>query len=323
MTNNALVSIIVPVYGTEAYLPACIESLCKQTYPHIEIILVDDQSPDSCPEICDRYAAMDPRIKVIHQKNNGVSGARNAGIDAATGEYFCFVDSDDILYPEAVELLLQDAFDYDADVVSAVKRSVDADGSSQNTRDDGALTVYREDEPLLLSLAGDRNTNSACAKLFKTSFVQGLRYEEGKNIHEDGFFLFRCYLRKPLLIQHNVPVYQYNTREGSGSRQSFSEKYLAMLYFCDRKKELIAENYPQYTEQAANMEVRTNLLFLMVLCRPSDKKYKEVQRKCIQTVRRLREYHKPVNSTLKKLEKIVTFGLFPLYKMAFRMKFYK
>ena len=97
ITNNALVSIIVPVYGTEDYLPDCIESLQKQTYPHVEIILVDDQSPDGCPAICDAYAQKDPRIRVIHQKNTGVSGARNAGLDAATGDFVAFVDSDDEL----------------------------------------------------------------------------------------------------------------------------------------------------------------------------------------------------------------------------------
>ena len=106
--TNALVSIIVPVYGTENYLSNCVESLLKQTYPQIEIVLVDDQSPDSCPAICDAYAQKDERVRVIHQKNKGVSGARNTGIDAATGEYFCFVDSDDTLEANAIEILLND-----------------------------------------------------------------------------------------------------------------------------------------------------------------------------------------------------------------------
>ena len=92
--NDTLVSIIVPVYGTEAYLPACINSIREQSHRNIQIILVDDQSPDRCPEICDQYAREDPRILVIHQKNKGVSGARNTGIDAATGECLMFVDSE-------------------------------------------------------------------------------------------------------------------------------------------------------------------------------------------------------------------------------------
>lgn len=90
-----LISIIVPVYKVEKYLRRCIQSIICQTYSNIEIILVDDGSPDRCPEICDEYASKDERIKVIHQENKGVSAARNAGLDAAKGEYVAFVDSDD------------------------------------------------------------------------------------------------------------------------------------------------------------------------------------------------------------------------------------
>ena len=91
--QTALVSIIVPIYGTEAYLPACLDSICKQSYSNLQIILVDDESPDGCPEICEAYAQKDSRIIVIHQKNKGVSGARNTGLRQATGEYITFVGS--------------------------------------------------------------------------------------------------------------------------------------------------------------------------------------------------------------------------------------
>lgn len=316
-----LVSIIVPVYGAEDYLSACIESLCNQTYPHLEVILVDDQSPDQCPAICDAYAKKDQRIRVIHQMNKGVSGARNAGLAAASGDYYLFVDSDDELYPHAVELLLKDMEEHGADIVSGVKISVDKNGHAQKAHDDGSLTVYRDDEPLLLSLAGNRDTNSACAKLYRASFIRGILFEEGRNIHEDGFFLFQCYLRKPVLVQHNVAVYRYNNREDSGSHQKFSDKYLSMLYFCERKKELIAESCPQYTEQAYNMEARTHLQFLQVLCRTSDKKYREVQKQSVRTVRKLYSYYQPINQHQKKLARIVRWRMFPAYKRLIRMKY--
>lgn len=321
--NHALVSIIVPVYGTEDYLPTCIESLQKQTYPHLEIILVDDQSPDNCPDICDAYAEKDARIKVIHQKNKGVSGARNTGMDAATGEFITFVDSDDELYPQAIELLLRDAMDYHADVVSARKKTGQSGQAAQNSSETDAPTIFRDEESMLLSLAGDRNTYSACAKLFKASFLQDVRFEEGKNIHEDGFFLFQCYIKKPILVQHDVYIYQYNTREGSGSRENFSDKYLSMLYFCEKKKEIISKHYSQYIKQAYDMEVRTNLQLLQVLCRTSDKKYRKLQKQCIKTVRRLHKYHHPVNGHLKMLGRMVVCGLYPLYKKAVRIKYYR
>lgn len=321
-TSDALVSIIVPVYGTEDYLPACIDSLCGQSYPNLQIILVDDQSPDRCPEICDQYAKIDPRVLVIHQKNKGVSGARNMGLQHAKGQYITFVDSDDLLYPDAVETLLRDARDYGADIVSATKRVGNGKGQFP-AGEGGTCTVYHGEKPLMLSLEGDRNTNSACAKLFRAAMVQDIRFTEGQNINEDGFFLFQCFLKEPILVQRNVPVYQYNTRPDSSSRQAFSDKYLSMLYFCDRKKKLIAEYYPRYIKQTHNMEVRTNLQVLDLLCKTTEKKYKPLQRECVKTVRRLCAYHKPINKHHRMLSWITTLGLYPVYKRLVRFKYYR
>lgn len=324
MTNNdTLVSIIVPVYGTEAYLPACIESIRNQSYQNLQIILVDDQSPDGCPEICDQYAWKDSRVLVIHQENKGVSGARNTGLDLASGEYILFVDSDDMLYPDAVEILLRDSREFGADIVSATKRVMNESGHHSGAGEDGTCMVYHGERPLLLSLEGDQNTNSACAKLFAATMVQDIRFVEGKNINEDGFFLFQCFLKKPVLVQRNVPVYQYNIRSGSGSRETFSDKYLSILYFCNRKKELVAAYYPQYMEQTQNMEVRTNLQLLDVLCRTVEKKYIDLQQRCINTVRKLYSCHRPINGHHKKLAWIVAHGLYPLYKWRVRLKYYR
>lgn len=321
INSTALVSIIVPVYGTEKYLAACIESLCKQTYSNIEIILVDDQSPDSCPEICDRFAEKDLRITVIHQHNTGVSGARNTGIRQAKGDYYMFVDSDDTLCHDAVEVLLRDANLYNADIVSAAVRTIRCDGSAVDAHDD-SYTFFQNDDALICSLLGTQDTISACAKLFRSSFIRDIVFEEGKNMNEDGFFVFQAFLRKPVLVYHNVVVYVCQHREDSGSRKAFSDSFLSMLYFCERKKELIAAHYPQYTEQAHNMEVRTHLQFLDVLCRTTEKKYKKLQKQSIQTVQKLYQYHKPVNDHHRMLAWIVKHGLYPLYKWAVRMKYY-
>lgn len=309
---NVLVSIIVPVYGTETYLSACIESLCNQTYQNIQIILVDDQSPDRCPEICDEYAKKDFRITVIHQKNKGVSGARNTGLQNATGDYVMFVDSDDELYVEAVSILLKDSLAYEADIVWAPKNY-----------EDGEYAVFQGYHALLLSLNLEHNINAVWSKLFKKNFIEGLYFEEGKNINEDGFFMFQCYMRKPLLVRHNVSVYQYNVRPVSCSRQKFSDKYLSMLYFCDKKKELIANHYPQYINKTRNMEMLTNLQLLDLLCSSTDKKYKELEKQCIAKVRELRPGHKPFNKHCAELAWIVAFGLYPLYKKAIRFKYYR
>ena len=321
--KNTLVSIIVPVYGTEAYLPACIDSICKQSYTNLQIILVDDQSPDRCPQICDAYAETDERILVIHQENKGVSGARNTGMSYAVGDYFMFVDSDDELYPEAVEILLDDILFYSADMVSAVKSLASADGRILNIYEDYSLNIYSNLDMLKFSLEGEYQTYSACAKMFKNKTFRDVRFIEGKNINEDGFFLFQCYMLKSTVVQHNIAVYQYNIREGSSSRQIFSDKYLSMLYFCDRKKEIISAQFPQYNEHAYNMEARTNLQLLDILCSTVDKKHKQLQEMCIKRVRELYKYHKPINEHHKKLAWVVKYGLYPIYKIAVRLKYYR
>ena len=104
---NPLISVIVPIYNRELYLEKCIESIVSQTYSNLEIILVDDGSPDNCPAICDEWAKKDSRIKVVHKENGGVASARNAGLSAATGDYVAFVDGDDFIAPEMYSVLTQ------------------------------------------------------------------------------------------------------------------------------------------------------------------------------------------------------------------------
>ena len=113
---DALISVIIPVYRVEAYLRRCMDSVLAQTYRNMEIILVDDGSDDGCPAICDEYAGQDERVKVIHQKNAGLSGARNAGIEMAQGRYLAFVDSDDYLASDFLEQLYRACVDTDSDM---------------------------------------------------------------------------------------------------------------------------------------------------------------------------------------------------------------
>lgn len=113
---NPLISVIVPIYNVEKYLVRCVDSIVNQTYKNLEIILVDDGSPDRCPQMCDDYAEKDSRIKVVHKKNGGLSDARNAGMAVATGEYISFIDSDDWIETSMFELLLNNIFQYDCEI---------------------------------------------------------------------------------------------------------------------------------------------------------------------------------------------------------------
>ena len=115
--NDELISVIIPVYNVELYLESCIQSICKQSYKNLEIILSDDGSTDHSGKICDKYASLDPRIKVIHKENGGLSDARNAGIEVASGQYFMFVDSDDTISKNTIEKMYFLAIEYQCEIV--------------------------------------------------------------------------------------------------------------------------------------------------------------------------------------------------------------
>lgn len=126
-TNNELVSVIVPVYKVEPYLDRCVASILAQTYPNLEVILVDDGSPDNCPALCDAWAQRDARIRVIHKKNGGQSDARNVGLDAASGAYISFVDSDDYIAENFIETLYDLLHEYHTDISAVHWKLVYAD----------------------------------------------------------------------------------------------------------------------------------------------------------------------------------------------------
>lgn len=318
--DKPLISVIVPVYCAESYLRDCVHSILEQTYPHLEVLLVNDGSPDNSGALCDVLAETDDRVRVFHQENRGVSAARNVGLTHATGDYVMFVDSDDCLLPHAVEFLLTDAVAYNADIASAVKVTVQPDGGCINLYEDHTLSVHSGLDPLILSLDGERQTNSVCAKLFRRAFLTGIRFEEGRSINEDGLFLFLCYMKQPVQVQHNRVVYQYFVRQNSNSRCGFSEKYLDMLYFARQKKELVLATHPQLSDRVVNMEVSAHLFFLEALCRTTDRKYKPYQKESVALVRRWYRQYRPINRHERLFAKVVRYGLYPLYKVAIRIK---
>ena len=218
--NQPLISVIIPVYKVEAYLPACIDSVFAQTYPNLEIILVDDGSPDRCGEICDTYAEKDCRIRVIHKKNGGLSDARNAGMGVAAGEYFYFLDSDDYIHPEAISILLKHALAHHADIVCADYLSF-LDG----TEPQPALS---EEKPVVLNriAALERFVMKdwgAWGKLYRREIHEGIEFPFGK-IHEDEAIMLQLLDRCDTIVTVEDQLYLYRTRPGSITAQSYSLK---------------------------------------------------------------------------------------------------
>ena len=185
-----LISIIVPVYKAEKYLKRCVDSLRNQTYTNLEIILVDDGSPDNSGKMCDTFAQEDSRIKVIHKENGGQSDARNVGIKNATGKYIGFIDSDDYIEKDMYEVLYNEIIQKDADISVVSNAMVRENGERINGSDSGCKYVYEGDEIIKQLLLHVTVKNYAWDKLYKkelldnTSFIIGICYEDVPFMYE-------------------------------------------------------------------------------------------------------------------------------------------
>ena len=229
--TTPLISVIVPVYRVEEYLERCVKSILSQTYKILEVILVDDGSPDQCPAICDACAEKDVRVKVIHQENKGLSGARNAGIDAASGEYLAFVDSDDYVSPHFIEELYQLLQDTDCAIGQCRFSYVKGDGLVEEG--DSAFCIYRG-ESLMEQLYGPEEKATcfvvAWNKLYRAELFKetGIRYPEGR-IHEDEATTYRLFHEAKKLAFLDRALYGYYTENGGSITSVFSAKRLQWL----------------------------------------------------------------------------------------------
>ena len=208
-----LLSIIVPVYKVENYLPKCIDSILAQTFTDFELILVDDGSPDDCPALCDAAAEKDARVRVIHQKNGGLSAARNAGLDAARGAWIGFVDSDDYIAPEMYEVLYQAVQSTGADLALCDYAEVDEAGTPcppmHVSLSEGELTGQE-----LLKRASGLMVQLAWNKLYRRAVFAQLRYPEGK-LNEDLFLIPEVCLQIQKAVVVPKALYYYVQRGGS------------------------------------------------------------------------------------------------------------
>ena len=187
-----LVSVIVPIYNVEEYLNQCVQSIRQQSYHNLEIILIDDGSPDKCGEMCDGYANEDSRVKVIHKQNGGLSDARNAGIEAATGEYITFIDSDDFIMQDMIECLMEVMNSENVDIVQC-SFTRDADYAMVEKERDSDLrekyNIYSENR-MVAYVKGQTIATMAWGKIYKTLLFREIRFPKGR-IHEDVFTTYK------------------------------------------------------------------------------------------------------------------------------------
>ena len=267
------VSIVVPVYNVEEYLGKCVNSLIAQTYKNIEIILVDDGSPDNCPHICDELEKTDSRVKVIHKENGGLSSARNAGIRIATGDYIAFVDSDDYVKEKYIELLVNACVENNC--------SISACGYYEYYSADNYKTICGETAGVISSTDAIKDIftmkNEICVvawnKLYaKKLFTENhIRYPEGK-IHEDVFTTYKLCALTEKLAYVNEPLYYYVQRQTSIMGQSFSPKRLQLIEAVESISPFVKENSPKF-DDAYDYYVFLN--YLTLLNTMADCKYKD------------------------------------------------
>lgn len=251
------VSIVVPIYNTERFLDECVNSLLSQTYKNIEIILVDDESPDRCPEKCDTYALLDTRVKVIHKKNGGLSDARNAGIDIATGDFICFIDSDDYIACDMIEQLMETMINGNADI------SVCTYTREENSFSQGIMhnvTVYSREKSLKILLTSMIIETSAWGKLYKRELFSKIRYPKGK-IYEDYATTYRLFDISDRIAYSDSKKYYYRKNPESITGKKFYSKQLQYFNISKEVEEYFSIKYPKYVKHVKNRATKLAISF--------------------------------------------------------------
>lgn len=266
------VTVVVPVYNVENYLNRCINSIINQTLKEIEIILVDDGSTDKSGEICDEYLKKDNRIKVIHQKNLGLSAARNSGIKIAKSDYICFIDSDDYIETDMLAYLYKKALEYKSDIACCGFSNIYENGRKEKvTIPDGDMTFSTE-EALDIHLLSGYIDVVAWNKLYKTSLFKEIKYPEGM-LYEDMLTTYRLIDTAKLISLHSDSKYFYCKRKNSIGGTDFSEKTLRLLNACDQVLEYVLEKYPHLENiKVSRIQWYMVVLNKMIISNKIDKK---------------------------------------------------
>ena len=241
------ISVIVPVYNVEQYLEKCIESICRQTYEDLEILLVDDGATDCSGMICDQWAQKDARIRVIHKKNGGLSDARNAGIEVATGAWYMFVDSDDTITPDTIERLHEAAVAHDCEM--AVCNMV-------RIYDDGSTEPFYAPVRELTVWEGQRRFEtlkqpSACNKLFRADLFRHVRFPKGK-FYEDTFvYHILAHRASRIALTGHDGYYYLSRRESILGQPTYTGRYFDFIEAVNARMTYLLEQQVDYYGQEA------------------------------------------------------------------------
>lgn len=304
--EKALISVVVPVYKVEKYLKRCVESIVKQTYDNLEIILVDDGSPDGCPEICDQYAEKDARIHVYHKSNGGLSDARNVGIEKATGKYITFVDSDDYVSCDYVEYLYNLLRKSDADISIVCNKKI---WSYDEKLDDveHQETIFSNTEAMEALFYQKFIENSAWAKLYKKELFDVIRYPKGR-LYEDLGTTYKLFFNASKIIWSNEQKYYYFQRESSIMSKAFTEKNMDRIAMSEEILDFVRDNCCEIEKAAVSRFFISNIQVLRELPLENQK----YQNCCKEICENIKKYRKEVvlDSKAKTITRLIALSSF-------------
>lgn len=307
--SDSLISIIVPVYNAEKYIDNCVTSVVNQTYSKWELLLIDDGSFDSSGMICDNYSRLNSRIRVVHQKNLGVSAARNRGIECAEGEYIAFLDVDDALPQESLKTLVNSLIDNNADVAMGIT-------CGEKWENHSGVEIWKGEDGIRYSLMDDPYTCAAWGKLYRRELIGETRFDREIKINEDSLFVFQIMCKKPVCVCVNKEIYQYIQVSGSASRSAFSEKYFDILKVSDLKYKKIEEQFPQMHDLAKNMLLKARMNVLRLLAVRTRDEYRDVEKKLLEYILDNKEDYIPSSKECNQWMFILSHHLFYVYKFA-------
>lgn len=270
--DNSLVSIIVPIYNAKKYIRDCVESLLSQTYHNLEIILVDDGSTDGSEKLVNDYAKSDKRIKVVHQKNMGLSDARNTGLKHATGKYVTFVDSDDRIEPDMIESLLNALIDSHAEIAICSFKEIYPNGKTKGFSHNYPKQVFTTEQALANMLQENGFMVSATMKLFPTNYFKNTKFPTNR-LHEDVGTTYKLIIKADKIVFIPNEYYIYVHHDNSIINQTFNERKFDLIELTDQMCDDIDQHYPDLKDvtNKRRMRARFSVLRQIPLNHPKTK----------------------------------------------------
>lgn len=304
--ENSKISIIIPIYNVEKYLKKCLDSVVKQTYTNLEIILVNDGSTDNSKSIAEKYVKNDERVILINKENGGLSDARNYGIERATGKYITFIDSDDEITEDYVEYLMNLIKKYNTDISIASYRLVCKNKSFDYGKN------YKEEkitgkECLKRMLLDEGFTVSAWAKMYKADLFDNVKYPVGK-IYEDNGTTYKLIMQCKEIAYGPKAIYMYYKRNGSITSGKFNDLKYSILEFSDEMGEKVLEKYPDLISEVERKKIESRFCVLRQMDKHLNIEQKKKQKEIIVY---LKSKVKQIvfNSCFDKREKIAIISL--------------